>query len=167
MMRKKSITPLTYTQHLKLKYGIDVGNLSNDLRELIFTGNIDNVANNLLANCLDYSSTDWDEYYKFGGFPILFDKKSHGEICEDLVEITERVITKDMLQIKEISSENQSNAKRILGYLSLQQQGELTQANLANYLKTSTANLNKILDLLEKTHLIFPLRTIWRLSQKG
>nr|WP_292893063.1 DUF4143 domain-containing protein [Methanobrevibacter sp.] len=33
--------------------------------------------------------------------------------------------------------------------------GELTHANLANYLKTSTANVNKILGLLEKTHLIF------------
>ena len=160
-MRKKSLTPLNYTQHLKLKYDINVGILSKDLRELIFTGNIDNVAtsefeaNKLLTNCRDYSSTDWDEYYKFGGFPILFDKKSHREICEDLVEITQRVITKDMPQIKEISSENQSNAKRILRYLALQQPGELTQANLANYLKTSTANVNKILDLFEKTHLIF------------
>ena len=60
-----------------------------------------------------------------------------------------------MSQIKEISSSNQANAKRILRYFALQQPGELTHANLANYLKTSTANVNKILDLLEKTHLIF------------
>lgn len=160
-MRKKSITPLNYKQHLKLKYDINVSGLSDYLRDLIFTGNFDDAVksefevNNLLTNCVDYSSTEWDEYFKFGGFPILFDKKSHREICEDLVEITQRVITKDMPQIKEISSENQSNAKRILRYLALQQPGELTQANLANYLKTSTANVNKILDLLEKTHLIF------------
>lgn len=82
-------------------------------------------------------------------------KKTHREICEDLVEITERVITKDLSQIKELSSANQSNAKRILRYFALQQPGELTHANLANYLKTSTANVNKILGLLEKTHLIF------------
>lgn len=160
-MRKKSLTPLNYTQHLKLKYDLNVGNLSKDLRDMIFTGNIDSAvksefeANNLLTNCLDYSSNDWDEYFKFGAFPILFDKKTHREICEDLVEITERVITKDMSQIKEISSSNQANAKRILRYFALQQPGELTHANLANYLKTSTANVNKILDLLEKTHLIF------------
>ncbi len=160
-MRKKSITPLNYTQHLNLKYDIDAGRLSNELRELIFSGNIDNAvtsefeANNLLINCIDYSSTDWEEYFKFGGFPILFDKKTHREICEDLVEITERVITKDMPQIKEISSENKSNAKRILRYFALQQPAELTQVNLANFLKTSTANVNKILDLLEKTPLIF------------
>ena len=104
-MRKKSITPLNYTQHLKLKYNINTYNLSKDLRELIFTGNIDNSeksefeANKLLTNCINYSSTDWDEYFKFGGFPILFDKKSHREICEDLVEITQRVITKDMPQL--------------------------------------------------------------------
>ncbi|MBQ6629046.1 MAG: ATP-binding protein [Methanobrevibacter sp.] len=160
-MRKKSLTPLNYTQHLKLKYDLNVGNLSNDLRDMIFSGNIDSAVksefetNNLLTNCPDYSSNDWDEYFKVGAFPILFDKKTHREICEDLVEITERVITKDMSQIKEISSSNQSNAKRILRYFALQQPGELTHANLANYLKTSTANVNKILDLLEKTHLIF------------
>ena len=160
-MRKKSITPLNYTQHLKLKYDLNSGNLSGDLRNLIFTGNIDDAVksefetNNLLTNCIDYTSNDWDEYVKFGAFPILFDKKTHREICEDLVEITERVITKDLSQIKEISSSNQSNAKRILRYFALQQPGELTHANLANYLKTSSANVNKILDLLEKTHLIF------------
>ncbi len=160
-MCKKSLTPLSYTQHLKLKYNINAKNLSKDLNELIFTGDITKSAssevmtNNLLTNCIDYSSTDWDEYFKFGGFPIFFDKNSHREIRENLVEITQRVITKDMPQIKDISSENQSNAKRILRYLALQQPGELTQANLANYLKTSTANVNKILDLLEKTHLIF------------
>ena len=160
-MRKKSLTPLNYTQHLKLKYDLNTGTLSNDLRDMIFTGNIDSAvksefeANNLLTNCLDYSSNDWDEYFKFGAFPILFDKKTHREICEDLVEITERVITKDMSQIKEISSSNQANAKRILRYFALQRPGELTHANLANYLKTSAANVNKILDLLEKTHLIF------------
>lgn len=160
-MRKKSLTPLNYTQHLKLKYDLNVRTLSNDLRDMIFTGNVDSAVksefetNNILTNCLDYSSNDWDEYFKFGAFPILFDKKTHREICEDLVEITERVITKDMSQIKEISSSNQANAKRILRYFALQQPGELTHANLANYLKTSTANVNKILDLLEKTHLIF------------
>lgn len=51
------------------------------------------------------------------------------------MEITDEVVTKDMPQIKEISSKNQSNAKRILRYLALQQPGELTQANLAKYLK--------------------------------
>lgn len=160
-MRKKSLTPLNYTQHLKLKYDLNLRTLSNDLRDMIFTGNIDSAVksefetNNILTNCLDYSSNDWDEYFKFGAFPILFDKKTRREICEDLVEITERVITKDISQIKEISSSNQANAKRILRYFALQQPGELTHSNLANYLKTSTANVNKILDLLEKTHLIF------------
>ena len=160
-MDKKSLTPLNYAQHLKLKYNIALNNLSNDLRDLIFTGNIDNAvksefeANNLLTNCIDYSSNDWDEYFKFGSFPVLFDNKTHRKTCEDLVEITQRVITKDMLQIKEMSSKNQANAKRILRYFALQQPGELTHANLANNLKTSTANVNKILDSLEKTHLIF------------
>ena len=161
-MRKKPLTPLNYAQHLKLKYAVDTGDLSNDLRKLIFAGEIDDAvisemkANNSLINCINYSSNDWDEYFKFGSFPLLFDdKKTHMEICEDLVEITSRVVDKDLIQIKEFSSANQANAKRIIRYLALQQPGELTHANLANYLKTSSANVNNILDTLEKTHLIF------------
>lgn len=160
-MRKKSLMPLNYTGHLKLKYDINVSNFSNDLKDLIFTGNIENAvtsefkAENILTNCLDYSSTDWNEYFKFGGFPLLSNKKSYRGISDNLVEITDEVVTKDMPQIKEISSKNQSNAKRILRYLALQQPGELTQVNLAKYLKTSAANVNKILDLLEKTYLLF------------
>ena len=161
-MRKKPLTPLNYAQHLKLKYDIEVGNLSNDLRKLIFAGESDDAAvseikaHDALTNCLSYPSDDWVEYFKFGSFPLLFDyNKTHMEICEDLVEITSRVVDKDLIQIKEFSSANQANAKRILRYLALQQPGELTHANLANYLKTSSANVNGILDTLEKTHLIF------------
>ena len=160
-MRKKPIPPLNYTQHLKLKYDINVNKLSEDLKEVLFTGNIVSAVksefetNKLLTNCIDYTSNDWDEYFKFGGFPILFDKKTHREICDDLIDITERVISKDLSQIGEISSANKAHARRILRYFALQQPGELTHANLGNYLKTSTANVNKILDLLEKTHLIF------------
>ena len=148
-------------KNLKLRYDLNVTKLSNDLKETLFAGNISSAVksefevNSLLTNCLNYFSNDWDEYFKFGAFPILFDKNTHREICEDLIEITERVITKDMSQIKEISSSNQSHAKRILRYFVLQQPGELTHANLANYLKTLKSNINKILDLLEKTHLIF------------
>ena len=47
-------------------------------------------ANNALTNLIGYRSNDWDEYIHFGAFPKLFKDASHRELCEDLVEITER-----------------------------------------------------------------------------
>ena len=160
-IRKLAITPLNYTEHIKLKYNLNLSRFSDALMDMIFTGNVDNAKecefeiNNSLINLSGYSSNDWDEFIQFGGFPKLFVNGRHRELSEDLVNITERVIRVDMPYIQNITVENQSNANRILRYFALQQPGELTQANLANYLNTSPSNINKILDILEKTHLLF------------
>lgn len=62
-----------------------------------------------------------------------------------------------MVAIKNFTFENQTNSNRILRYLALQNAGDLSQNNLAKYLKTSQANVKNILDILEKTHLIFSI----------
>lgn len=160
-MRKRSITPLSYAEHIRLKYNLNLNKMSDALKELIFTGNIESSvkceskAINALTNLIEYQSKDWDEYIRFGAFPKLFKDANHRELCEELVEITERVIAIDMPYIQNITSANQSNANRILRYLALQQPGEVSQENLSNYLNTSSANVKKILDILERTHLLF------------
>ena len=159
-LKKRPLTPLNYSQHLRLKFYQDFQELSNAINELLFTGNVDNaikfekITNDSLSNNLEYTSEEWDFYIKYGGFPVEEDKPM-SDICEDIVSMSDRIVIDDLMQIKNITAENQSNAKKILRHLALQQQGEITQVNLANYLKTSTANVNNILDLLEKTHLIF------------
>ena len=158
---KRSITPLSYREHIKLKYDLNFNKMSKALKELIFIGNIEESVKcefetyNALSNLIEYQSNDWDEYIRFGAFPKLFKDASHRELCEDLIGITERVIAIDMPYIQNITSANQSNANRILRYLALQQPGEVSQENLSNYLNTSSANVKKILDILERTHLLF------------
>ena len=156
-MVKKNIKPLNYKEHVKLKYGVDLKDLSDSLNKLLFYGDCDEAikceskANSQLINTLDYPSTDWDNYLKYGGFPHLSNEFG----VDFLVNITNKVVREDMSHLKNFSLENQLNANRILRFLALQKPGEISQNKLSNYLQTSALNVKNILDVLEMTHLIF------------
>ena len=160
-MVKKLIYPLNYAQYLKLKYNIEVKNISESLEKLIFTGDVEDAQkyemelNDKLINNIDYSSQDWLEYVKYGGFPTSFNERDKNNISSKLIDISEKIVNTDMLNIKNITVENQANARRILRFLALQEPGDVSYQKLSNYLMTSTANVKNILDILEKTQLIF------------
>ena len=78
-----NINPLNYTQHLNLKYDYFPIEFSNSIRNLIFTGNVENTitlekkTNRELLNLRGYASLDWNNFFKFGGFPqVMFNKRS-------------------------------------------------------------------------------------------
>ena len=160
-LQKNYITPLNYGEHIKLKYNYTTTNISNSIQELIFEGKIDNAIkceneiNNTLIKLDNYKSTDWDEYLKYGGFPILFENKEPGDISKNLVDMVKKIINTDMLNIKNFSAENQAIANRILRFLALQNAGDISQNKLSKNLNTSSSNIRNILDILEKTHIIF------------
>ncbi len=160
-LKRRILTPLNYNQHLKLKYNKSFTNLSRSLYELLFTGNIENAveyefeSNKTLTNIVEYNSNEWDYYLKYGGFPTFDEEKPLADIHEEIVTMTNKIITEDIMQIRTITSKNQAIAKRIIRQLALQNPGEISQHKLSSYLKTSLSNINNILDLLEKTELIF------------
>lgn len=171
-MFKRVITPLNYNEHVKLKYNYSNINLGNSLVDLILNGNTENAinyeneVNRSLINNIEYSSNDWDEYLKYGGFPILARKIDFRKLSTNIVDMVEKVVNTDMVAIKNFTFENQTNSNRILRYLALQNAGDLSQNNLAKYLKTSQANVKNILDILEKTHLIFSLEAYGTSSKR-
>lgn len=73
-LKRRVLTPLNYNQHLNLKYNQSFNNLSDSLYELIFTGNPENAikyefeANKALTNIVEYTSSEWDYYLKYGDF---------------------------------------------------------------------------------------------------
>ena len=89
-MLKKIITPLNYNQHLKLKYNIDLNHISEALEKIIFTGeikeaiNYEKEAKSTIINNINYSSYDWNEYFKYGGFPFLFNDSNPLDITSKL-----------------------------------------------------------------------------------
>ena len=171
-MFKRVITPLNYNEHVKLKYDYSNINLGNSLVDLILNGNIEeaikyeNEVNRDLINNIEYRSNDWDEYLRYGGFPILARKINFRRLTANIVDMVEKVVNTDMVSIKNFTFENQTNSNRILRYLALQNAGDLSQNNLAKYLKTSQANVKNILDILEKTHLIFSIEAYGTSSKR-
>ena len=160
-MTKELITPLNYGEHIHLKYNITPNRLSESIEKIIFEGNVDSAIehekemNLKMRNTLEYSSNDWDQYFKYGGFPILFEEKRMNKIRDKLVEMMNKVTSEDMPLIKNIEKENRDNAKRVLRNLSLKSSGDTSQNKLAKQLQTSSSNIKTVLDILEKTHLIF------------
>ena len=159
-MLKKVITPLNYSEHIKLKYGLKL-NITQPLIKLIFEGKIDEAKkaeekiNTILTNHIPYTNNDWEEYLKYGGFPILFNENDYTDLNSKLIDMVNKVINTDLIRFKNFNFENQANANRILRFLALQKAGNLSQNKLSNYLKTSSLNVKNILDTLEKTKLIF------------
>lgn len=57
--------------------------------------------------------------------------------------------------ISSITSDSQTHANRLLRFLALQKPGDISQEKMATYIGTSKGNVRNILDILEKTQLIF------------
>ena len=171
-MFKRVITPLNYNEHLKLKYNYSNKDIGNSLVNLILNGEDQNAikyekeVNRNLINTVEYNSTDWKEYLKYGGFPIFAHNINFRRLSSNIVDMVEKVVNTDMVAIKNFTFENQTNSNRILRYLALQNAGDLSQNNLAKYLKTSQANVKNILDILEKTHLIFSIEAYGTSSKR-
>ena len=158
---KQNITPLNYNQHLKLKYKYDAYDISDSLKKLIFTGNVEDAVegeqkiNQDLVNIKNYTTTDWEEYLKYGGFPTSLFENDHHIICKNITGMVKKVISQDMGNISSITTDSQTYANRLLRFLALQKPGDLSQEKMGEYLGTSKGNIRNILDILEKTQLIF------------
>ena len=159
-MIRYPITPLNYSQHLKLKYNYQT-DISEDLVDLLFNGNMNNASikekqiNKDLLNLKNYNSMDWDNYFKFGGFPSVMHDTNYRNAFKKLYYSVESVITKDLGTINNLTNNSEINAIRLLKFLAEKYPGDISQNALANKIKTSAGSVNKILNLLEKTHLIF------------
>jgi len=159
-MIKYPITPLNYSQHLKLKYDYKT-DISNDLANLLFNGNVDEAImkedelNHDLLNLKDYNSSDWDNYFKFGGFPSVMHDTNYRNAFKKLYYSVESVITKDLGTMSNITADTETKAFRLMKFLAEKYPGDISQNALANKIKSSPGTVNTIMDLLEKTHLIF------------
>ena len=159
-MIRYPITPLNYSQHLKLKYGYRT-DISNDLIDLLFNGNVDNAikkenqVNHDLLNLKNYHSMDWNTYFKFGGFPSVMHDTNYRNITKKLYYSVESVITKDLGTMNNLTVNTQTNALRLMKFLAEKYPGDISQNALANKIKISAGTVNTIMNLLEKTHLIF------------
>lgn len=156
-----NINPLNYTQQLKLKYNYYPIEFSNSLKDLLFTGNAEDAmrlekeTSHDLLNLRGYESSDWDNYFRFGGFPqVMFDKRQR-EIVRKIFNSIDTVIRKDLGTIKNITTDTQSYAMRILKFMAQKYPGDVSQNKLSSELKCSFSTINTLFYLFEKTQLLF------------
>lgn len=160
-MLYNTICPLNYSQHLKLKYNYDSGNISNELFNLLFTGDISKASilerkiQTDLLNLNGYTTTDWNHYFKCGGFPAVMHEKNQRIIFKKLYAIVDAIVTRDLGTLKNITTVSENQTWRVLKFLAQKFPGDVSQNTLAQCAKTSQSNVNSLMSILEKTQLIF------------
>ena len=160
-MLRYQISPLNYSQHLNLKFKYNTENIKESLSDLIFNGEIaeakklEQKINTGLLNIIGYDATDWDNYFKYGGFPAIMNDKNYRISQKKLFYSIDSIIEKDLKTLHNITPNSENYAYRILKFLAQKVPGEISQNTLANLVKSSPSTVNTILELLEKTHLIF------------
>jgi hypothetical protein len=155
---KFPIAPLNYSQHLKLKYGPYEDNISKSVHDLIFEGKIDNdIERNILytySNFNNFNVNEWEEFLRYGGFPITYYQTPY-EIRKRIIDIVDRVITVDREPVKNINGHTELLAFQLIYFFALQNPGEISKGSMANNLDSNKTTINKLLNILEKTQLIF------------
>ena len=98
--------------------------------------------------------SEWEYYLQFGGYPSSF-YQNNDDITKKIVNMVEKVVTTDMTNIQDINSDTQYKSFQILNYFAFQNPGVVSKGSLSNLFNTKIGLVTKILDILEKTQLIF------------
>ena len=157
------IYPMNFQEYLFLKYRIPDINISSDLVDLFLTGNIENASRketDLLTSTsvLKKPLTKEFEYFlSYGGFPLslnLDEINAHRRIYE----LIERVVENDVRHYKAYNGNTKQVIFNILSFLATQKPGELSVNNLSKDIGSPRSNIIDLLDILEKTHMIFHIK---------
>ena len=154
------IYPLSYSEHLKLKYKNFKNDISPSIIQMIFNGETQDSAEierkmiNIYSNFKNFNASEWKYYLQFGGFPSSFYQNTN-EITKKIVDMVEKVVTTDMNNIEGMNKGTHDLAFQILNYFAFQNPGEVSKGSLSNQFDAKKPLVSKVLDILEKTQLIF------------
>ena len=159
--KKEQIFPMNFKEHLLLKHEIySPKKISTILRDMILTGNIDEVfkkereIHRNLSKLRTPLKKEWENYLCYGGFPLSINSNEF-DIHEKTYNMVERVIEKDVSHYKSFRTETKSAIFKIITFLALQKPGEISKAKLGRKIGISSSIIQETLDILEKTQLIF------------
>jgi len=160
--KKEKICPMDFGEYLYLKYGMEIPeNTKSSFEKLIFEGEIKEASEieniielNSLKNLENSLEKEWEKYILYGEFPYGLNKNEM-DIKKFNFQILNKIIETDLDSIQSYTSNIKNIGRNLTSYLALEKPGTTSQNKLANYLNTSAANINSLLQTLEKTHLIF------------
>ncbi len=166
---KETVFPMNFSEYLTLSYDgwFPPKNMAESIRDLIFHGendvfveNASSKENELAKKLLKIGKPidkEWEDFVCYKGFPFTLNM-SQSEAHEKIFSMIDRVIEKDIFSIQSFNTETRNTISRILGFLALQFPGGTSDAKLSKRLGTSPTLIRSILDVLEKTHLLFSIK---------
>jgi predicted AAA+ superfamily ATPase len=164
---KENIYPNNFRDYLSLKHNITIdSNFSKTLENMIYFGsekyinqaiNLENKIFNQLISLNNDPKIEFEKFLKSYGFPFTL-KLDENESYKQIFTIVDSIIEKDIPTIKSFNSSTKDTIKRIIIYIALQKAGSTSNQKIANYLSISPTLVRDILDILEKTQLIFSIK---------
>jgi len=167
--QRKSVFPLSFGEYLLLKYNIRLPfNVAENIRALILdpskaaadsAGDLWGKVKRAMLPIGTPLEKEFEYFMSSGGFPfsIYLDEKS---TYERIYSMIERVVAKDVFELQSFNTETRHLITRIIYYIASQTPGGTSDIKLANSLHTSPTLIRSILEVLEKTHLIFSIKPL-------
>lgn len=166
-IKKEPIFPMNFLEYNILKNKIfPPPDLASSLKDLIFKGDEDSVnyassrENEMRKNLLKLErplEKEWEDFLLCREFPLglNMDRK---EVYERIFSMINRVIEKDVFSLQSFNTETRNTISRIITFLALQYPGGTSDVKLATKLEKSPKLIREIINILEKTHLIFSVK---------
>ena len=166
---KEIVFPMNFSEYLTLNYNgwFPPKNMAESIRDLIINGETDsfvdiasskeNELTKKLMNIGKPIEKEWEDFVCYKGFPFTLNM-SQVEAHEKIFNMIDRVIEKDIFSIQSFNTDTRNTISRILSFLALQFPGGTSDAKLSKRLGVSPTLIRSILDVLEKTHLIFSIK---------
>lgn len=166
---KEIVFPMNFSEYLTLKYDnwFPPKKMAESIRNLIFHGENDSYVENALSKEAELAKNlikinrptdkEWEDFVCYKGFPFTLNM-SQIEAHEKIFSMIDRVIEKDIFVIQSFNTDTRNTISRIISFLALQFPGGTSDAKLSERLGVSPTQIRSILDVLEKTHLIFSIK---------
>ena len=164
---KQSIYPNNFKDYLLLKYDIKTDySFSKSLKNMIYYGedkyihqamDLEKLIQKQLLPLDNYPSIEFNKFLKTYGFPSTL-KFSGKDTYDEINLIIVNVIEKDINSVKSFNTSTKDNISRIITYLALARPDSVSNQKIANYLSISPKSVHEILNVLEKTQIIFSLK---------
>lgn len=172
-IKRIAIYPLNFKEYLYLKYDVKLQDISPNLNKILQEGDLNSIKeieNNITFNKFPQLNKNpkkiWEEYVKYGGFGYSL-IEDEDEIVDITIQLTKKIIEKDLRSIKDFTLETQQNALKLIKILAMQKPGDISANKLGDILNISTSQVKVILDLLEKADLIHHLEAYGSVTKKN
>ena len=165
---KESVYPNNFKDFVLLKKNIITDyNFSNILKDIIYFGEEKYINQGIKLEkkiydelfLLDnYPKEEFMNFLKAHGFPITLNSKEE-EAYKKTYYVINQIIQNDILSIKPTITNNmQGTILQIISYMALSRPGNISNHKIANYLSISSKTVHEILNILEKTQLVFNVK---------